>query len=83
MTIKLKSGVTITSALGKALDIIRTASMAIILATALEVDLGDAAVSLGDIYQFLREMDIISGLQGIMRLAEIRFLGARVKGHIR
>lgn len=47
---KPKSGVIITLEFKKAFDILRTASMIVMLVLTLEVDLGDAAVSSGDIY---------------------------------
>lgn len=50
VTIKLKSGLIITSASAKALDIMGTASQMIILDTTLKVDLGYVAVILGEFY---------------------------------
>lgn len=52
------------------------------LVPTLEFDLKDVAVWLGDIYEFLMSINVISGLQGLMGLAEISFLGAGVKGYI-
>lgn len=50
VTIKLNSGVIITSALGKALEIMGMASLTMMLAPILKVDLGKIAVSLGEFY---------------------------------
>lgn len=60
ITIKLKSGVTITSVSRKALDIMGIASLLVILAPTLEVDLGDMAVGLGEFFKFFMGMDVIS-----------------------
>lgn len=62
LILRLKFGITSISGLGKTLDIVRIATIMVILAQVLEVDLGDIAVSSGDFYQFLMKMDIISGI---------------------
>lgn len=59
LVMRPKSGVTITSVLGKALDIMGTATIVVMLALILEVHLRDIIVSSGDVYQFLMEMNII------------------------
>lgn len=56
-----KSGVNITSMVGKALNIVGTTIITVILARILEVDLGDIKMISGDIYQFFMRMDVISG----------------------
>lgn len=50
LTVKPKSRVTNTSVSGKTLDTIRTATMMVMLVLILEVDVGDATVSLGYVY---------------------------------
>lgn len=50
LTIKMNSGATINSAFSEALDIVGTASMVVVLAPTLKVDLGEVAVSLEDFY---------------------------------
>lgn len=50
LTIKLKSGVTIMSALGKELNIVGTTCMMVMLAVTLKIDLREVAVSSEDFY---------------------------------
>lgn len=50
LTVKTKSRVTITSALGKDLDIMRTATITVTLEPKLEIDIGYVAVSSGDLH---------------------------------
>lgn len=55
-------------------------SMIVMLAPTLEVDLGEVVMSSEDINLVLMGINITSGLQGIMELAEICFMGVRIKG---
>lgn len=64
LSINPKSGVTITSTLGKTLDIMGIASMIVILDPTLEVDLREVAMSSGDFNQFLMGMYVLSGCKG-------------------
>lgn len=79
LTIKPNSRVAITFASEKALDIVGTTSVMVILVPTLESDLEKEVVSLGDFKYFLIGMDVISGLRGVTRPVQIRFLGARIK----
>lgn len=56
--------------------------MTAMLVLPLEMDLWEVVVSSGNFYPFFRGIDIILGLQGVMGLVEIRFLGAGVKRHV-
>lgn len=81
LIVKPRSGVTITLALGKVLNIVGTASIMVMLAPILKVDLRDIAVSSRYFYQFMIEIEIMSRLQGVMGPIETRLLGTGVKGH--
>lgn len=48
------------------LDIMGTTSMMVMLASTLEVDLGEITVSCADFSQYLMGIDVMSGLQGVM-----------------
>lgn len=46
------------------------------------MDLGDVAMISKDLHKFLIGMDIMSGLQGVMRPVEIHFLVEGVNGNV-